>query len=822
MMAAGSPSALNFVLSPIMKAGVEINRGFSIRDLLKFLPYIRKNWWVVVLFGVLAFFIGELYIYKLDRVYAVSTQLLLKQNDDYTSGDLITGTNSKYFGNAYGTYVDNSNEIRVIQSHDLVEKALDKLNFDVSYYLVGRLKTTEVYSGIPFTVTVSTLNPDLYEQEIKFKELDNKRYELDYVIGGQSHSSTGVYGEELLDQYMSLKVVKRNVVIGPDANYMIKPHNKTVLAQSILSNLKVENPDYTNVLLITYSDQLTERAKRFLDTLSSVYMENSLESRLEMNENTVFYIDRQMEEVVNILNSIEDSLVKYRRENSVIDLPKQSDQYFSGYSDNLQKKKSLEFELRTLDDLKDYVISNRDPAFLPPDAYKLPGDDFQTGTLTNLYDLQNKLNKELQVGTLANFGVINLRNQIDSTKRDLLIYIKNTRKAIEQKITDVDIDIGYYDSELDSLPAKQRGLLNIQRRQKVNEDMYLFLLQRRANTIIARASIVPDVKIIEKPRPTGVVLPDIKKILYLFVAVGLMISLLIAAIRIMFFHRIESYEELKSKTDLPILGDVVYSKLEEDLIIAVENDPKSPLAESFRTIRTNLQFMSMGKSSQTILITSNSPGEGKTFCSLNIASIFAKSGKRTIILELDLHKPRVQKGLKLTADKGISTIAAGKHSIHECILNTRIENLSTLLSGPIPPNPSEIVSSKLMDDIIEYCKKNFEYIIIDTPPVGLITDALAIFPKVDIALFVINTKLAFRNSLNNAQEIAMMNEEVHFGFILNGVKRKKSKYYYNRYSYSYGSYGGYGSYGSYGSYGGYGNYGSNSGERKSKPEKDTK
>jgi tyrosine-protein kinase Etk/Wzc len=350
--------------------------------------------------------------------------------------------------------------------------------------------------------------------------------------------------------------------------------------------------------------------------------------------------------------------------------------------------------------------------------------------------------------------------------------------------------------------------------------MYVFLLQRRANTIISRASIVPETKIIERPRYSGIVSPDEDNIIFKWTGIGLLIGLLIGAIRGLFFFRIESYEELKNNTRLPILGDVVQDVVIKDLPIAVEADPKSPMSESFRTIRTNLQYMTMGDGPHLIVITSNSPGEGKTFCSLNLAAILAKSGKKTVLLELDLHKPRVFSGLGLKSEKGVSTYAAGKHGVEECIVASRVEGLDVILAGPQPPNPSELISSRKMDEILDYCKQHYEYVIVDTPPVGFISDALVLTKKATVLIFVLNTRLSYRTALDNAEDIAGINPELQFGFILNGVKRKKSKYYYNRYGYGYGSYGG-GGYSGYGNYGNYGGYG-NSVRRVKVPKTDTK
>ncbi|MEO5642605.1 MAG: polysaccharide biosynthesis tyrosine autokinase [Bacteroidia bacterium] len=809
-----------------MKNNIAPKGGFSLNDIKKILPMIRKNWWIVVLFGAVAYLIGAFYVYKLDKIYASSSSLLLKSNEDYNPGSVISD-NSRFYGNASKTFVDNSNEIRILQSHDLIEKALSRLDFDVSYFLVGRVRTTEVYAGVPFSIKPYVLNAALYEQKIKFRIISEVEYELKYILDDKELTIVGKFDEEFQNPHMRILVSRRKNIAGMalmaknQANYIIQPHRLTDLTKIFLANLQVENPDYTNVLKLTLRDVLPERSTKFLDTLAAVYIENSLISRQELNQSTLYFIERQMDDVSDILDNIEDTLQDYREKNSVIDLDRQSDQYFDKYSAFEGRQKTLELQLKSLDDLEHYIIEDKDPTFLPPSAYILENDQFQVATLEDLYQKRQRLSAELLVGTSQNYAVQNLRNQIDSTKRDILIYIKNSRQAIHEKIDGVVTEIGYYNDQLQMLPLKQRGLLNIMRRQKAYQEMYVFLLQKRANTIIARAGIVPETKIIERPRNIGVVSPDGDKIRFTFLGVGLMLGMALAFMRIVFFHRVETFDELKNATQLPILGDVAYDKMLKELTIAVEHDPKSPMAESFRTIRTNLQYMSTPGTSQVILLTSNSPGEGKTFCSLNLSAAIAKTGKKVILLELDLHKPRVQKGFNLPAVKGISTVAIGKDRIEDVIIKTQIENLDTILSGPLPPNPSELVTSKAMDDILDYCKKNYEYVIIDTPPIGLISDAFVLMRVANVLIFVLNTGFAFRGAIENAHEVATLNPEVHFGFILNGVKRKKSKYYYNRYAYGYKGYGaGYGSYGGgYGGYGGdYGGYGSAPKTKKTKKE----
>lgn len=791
------------------KTEIAPKKGFEIADLMKIVSLIRKNWWITVVLGGLGYGIGYMYVFKTEKVYACSTQLLLKQNSEFNQSSLINDGTGGFYGNVGRTFIDNSNEMRILKSQDLIEEALQRLDFDVSYFLVGRVRTTEVYTGVPFRIHPLVVNPGLYEQMISMKILSFDEYRMEYQLNGQKETVTGRFNEELLTPKIRLLVergpsfIDSSAVGADNGNYLIQMHRISDVAKMCLSRLTVNNPQYTNVLELSYQDVIPERGNRFLDTLSQVYIENTLQSRIDINKNTLYYIDRQMEEVSGILNDIEDSLEVYRRDNQVIDLDRQADLYFDKYSAFDDQKRTVELQQMALNDLEQYIIEDKDPSFLPPTAYLLPNDNFQEDVVDDLYRKQRTLNQLEQTATPNNFDIIQIRNQIDSTKRDILVYINNSRTALKQKTDNIDKEIGYYDSQLGLLPMKQRGLLNIMRLQRVNQDMYVFLLERKANTIIGRASIVSLTQVIERPRLSGIVSPNENKILIAGLSVGLILAALIIFIRIFFFNKIETYDELKSSTTLPVLGEVALGDQINELVLAVEHSPRSPVAESFRTIRTNLQYMLTGGGCQVIVVTSNRPGEGKTFCSLNIAASLAKGGRKVILLELDLHKPRVQKGLGINSEIGISTIAIGKSTVDEAIIQTSVENLYTILAGILPPNPSELVTSKIMTSIIDTCKQKFDYVVIDTPPVGLITDAIVLMRHADVTLFVLNTKFPSRASLANAHDIAQMEPSPHFGFILNGVKRKRSRYYYNRYGYGYG-YGYGGGYGGYGYGGGYG------------------
>jgi capsular exopolysaccharide synthesis family protein len=773
-------------------------------DLKSVLRIVTKNWWILVSFVGVFYLAGYIYAYQLPDIYAAQTSFLLQSNDTYNPSSVVSNNSSAF--NYQQTYVSDANEMSVLKSYDLVKKVVDRLNVNVSYYIKGRLRTTELYTGVPYLVSVFELNASFYEKDINFKIIDQNHYQLNYMVGKDLLSQTGTFGDDFVNSNMRIQVIKngnlsQNYIQELKAmDYHFVIHNPTSLVYKFQGGLKIDNPPFTNVLTVSLKDIIPMRAIAFLDTLANLYIKHTLDNQFEINTNTLFYIDKQLDQVADILNDIEDSMQRYKENRHILDLGQEAQHYFNEYSDFDKQKAEIELKINALNDLEHYIIVERDSTFLPPSLYVLE-DPFLVKDAEELYRLQISKNSALSSVTKKNEAVGNAEKEVKRIKEELLTYIGNLRKAYLEQIQNLDSQIGEYISNIKTLPEKQRGLLNIQRRQNVNEKLYDFLLEKRAQNIIEKAAIIPLTKVIETARSMGVVEPDRNKIYYTFSGIGAVLALILIFLRITFYDRIENIQELKLKTHLPILGEILAAPLASDITIAVEDNTKSPLTESFRTLRTNLQYMAVDTLSKVILFTSNGPGEGKTFCSINLAAILAKAERSVLLLEFDLHKPRIYKALNMIADKGISTIVIGKTKIEDCILKTPVSGMDVILCGPVPPNSSELVLSEKVKDIINYGKEHYDYVIVDTPPLGLISDAFVLMRLSDINLFVLNTKFAYKDAVNYVQETVMANKIKNFGFVLNNVKRKKSKYYYNRYNYGY--YGGYG----YGGYGGYGSYG---------------
>ncbi len=380
-------------------------------------------------------------------------------------------------------------------------------------------------------------------------------------------------------------------------------------------------------------------------------------------------------------------------------------------------------------------------------------------------------------------NTINL--EIENTKNNIIESIKNSINSTEIAKNSIDGRMELIEAEINKLPATERKLVSIERKFKLNDAIYTYLLQKRAEAAIAKASNVPDNKVIDEARISGKVFPKdrINYIIAMFLGLGLpfMIFFFISYFNIKIIDR----KQIESITAKPILGMVIHSNSKSPIVVL--DSPKSRISESIRCIRTNLQFISKEKEKQTLLITSSLSGEGKTFCSINLASIFALIEKKTLLMGFDLRKPRLYTELGLTNNVGISNYLINRSELDEIIQKTQLNNLDVITAGPIPPNPSELIASEKTKQLFSNLKEIYDYIIIDTPPVGLITDAYLLIKYSDINLFIIRHNQTNRNVFESVFREFENTNANNIGIVVNDVNVDKRIYGYGyRYAYGYG------------------------------------
>ena len=527
-------------------------------ELRKYLRILRRNWLILVLLPALAYGFSVVYTYKMTSIYAATTQILLKSNETYDYQQQIF----KGLG-YYQTYQDVANQKRIITSNNLIDSTLARLNLDVSYYIIGRIKKQEVYAYTPFLIDVNSFSKEYFEREIGLRITSENKFQLSYKnAAGEDISREGTFDVPLKDDGLNVlikktaKISKKSIPVISQIQYAFVVHNPVYLRSKFKSSISVENIEYTNILLIKVEDQLPERAVRFLDSLSYVYLRTTMQSQIDINENTIRYIDQQLDTVVHVIDSIENEMDTLRIDRDIINLGKEEDQFFAQYVDMESKKQIYNLKIKSFTALENYINNSKDAKFIPPTYYVLNDEGFLQTSMDELYSMQITRNNALVNVKEPNPSITQLNVNIERMKKDILLYIANSRGAVKIQINDVDREIQRYEGLLKKLPKTQREMLAIQRKLDVNEKLYTFLLEKRANTVIARAGIIPATRIIESAHSVGVVKPDKNKIRYTFGGVAFAIALLIVFIRIQYFTKIETLSELKEQTTLPVLGEI--------------------------------------------------------------------------------------------------------------------------------------------------------------------------------------------------------------------------------------------------------------------------
>jgi tyrosine-protein kinase Etk/Wzc len=781
------------------------NKLIEIKDLLFIWKLITGNLLILILIPFLSYAFGYIYTYRLNNIYGAKVQLLLKSNETYDYQDPI------YDGlGAYGVYMDVQNQMRIIKSKDLIGEVIDRLNINTSYFVVGRLTKKEVFETLPFRANAVVLNSSLYELPIEVEILNETQYEISYVVDGETYNIIHEFDKELENSHFILTISKQytydestlKIIMASD--YEIVFHDRDHLISKYQSCMEIENLEHTSVLDVYISDELQQRAKVFLDTLTDVYIENSKDIQLEVNQNTLENIEKQIDTIDTFIKEKEFELLNYKDQHAVLNLDKQEDEFFKQYVFYTNLRRELEQKKNSVISLDGYLRETQDDRLLPPYFLIEQSDSYLNDAIPKIRSKQINLEVKRSQEYEESPNIINLKKEISLLKKDVRSYLSNLLVAIESEIVVIEGHVKEYESDIKGLPKSAQDILNIQRELDVNNKMYLFLLEKKTNTLIARAGIIPQVRVIETPQLLGVVEPDKKKLIRLFVLAGVVFALIVASIRKLIFERIENVQGLSEVTSLNIVGGIPKTKIENSTIV-VEVKPKSNVTESFRTLRTNLSFMGeQNNKAKKVILSSFFPGEGKTFCSTNLASILAKADKRTLIIDFDLHRPKVHKAFGLENNLGITNYLIGKANFDEIVQYNVFTNLDIITCGILAPNPSELILRTKVKELFDSAELNYDYIIIDTPPFGLLNDTMELSRYCDVFLVIMNTNYSRKRGILRVEDMISKLDNIEKGVVLNNIKETKFSYYYSKYTYKY-SYGynyGYG----YGNTYGYENY----------------
>ena len=790
-------------------------------DLLKYFYLFIANWYWFVLAMIIAFATARFINRNSPKIYRVMATLLIEDQSgnrypmspSMFGGDLTSG-----FG-LYPSWYNIQNQILIIKSESLVSKTLHELDFEVSYYKDEILGPREMLNEVPFVIIPDYNKPQPLGVTFSVTVNGNGSMKLESELADDKvtlyHYLTQRSSEGPSELTVDRPVHFGETVEGDGYSFTFLPRNETQKPENLKSgtwlfrfnsfeelisgwsnalNLKPLE-DEASIVSIEVSTECPAKAQLFINKHLEMYLQRTLDKKNLFATNTINFIDRQLVSIADSLDITEVNLQNYRRNNQVVDLSFQAQKLFEQTKELDNQKAQLKMKDDYFRYLINYLAQNREAGDLV--APSVMGIDDQL--LNNLVLELNRMadNKIAMTGSgaSANPYLSTLESQIRNAKARLE---ENTRNLLNNNtlaMREVDRRLNSLMAEVRKLPQTERELLGIERRFKLNDNIYTYLLQRRAEAQIARASNTPDNEIIDMAK---IVQPPVKPKPMRNYMIALMAGLLVPGTMLVLIRelntKVTSEEDIKRISDLPVAGHIMHSI--RDYQTVVLNDPRSLVSETFRNLRTRLQFFTRETKSPVILITSSMPEEGKTFASINLASAYSLAGKRTVLLGFDLRKPKIYTDFMLNSEKGISTYLIGQHSLDDVIQESGHQNLWVITSGPIPPNPSELAGSEKTKEMFAELKKRFDYIICDSAPIGAVSDTISLAMLADVTIMLVRHRKTVKYILENTLSDARANGLNHISLLLNDISRDKGIYgYTGRYRYGYGYGYAYGVYG---------------------------
>ncbi len=786
---------------------------------------LNWKWFVLSVFICLG--IGFLYLRYTTPIYNTKAKLLIKDDDNrrYRRGGiqgLESMSNLGIISNSYGI----ENEQEILTSTTIAEQAVRDLKIYVTYYIKGRIKERLIYKKQPLNIDMDYAHLDKMNKPIKLSiKRDGNNYKIKgtYFAPIDELTSSGPYEiDQTITNIPSVIRTKAGIItITANGRYKLKDgetliatiQSPRIASYKYVGALSVEQSSKTSsVLNISLNDQDINRGMDYLRQLVICYNGQANEDKNEIAAKTEEFINDRLAKISTELSSTDGALENFKRNNKVIELQLSAQSLAANTSNFEQKLNDANTQISLINSL--IAFANR-----PGNKHQvLPSNvGLQDQSSTSLINEYNKTalerNRLLRTASESSPVVSELTARLDDMSSSIEQALIQARKGLIIERDAIKSQLGQYTGEITKAPEQERILTQIGRQQEVKSGLYLMLLEKREENSISLAATADKGKLIESPQFAGKVSPKGSIIMLIALLLGVAIPSVIIYIINFFRYRIEGHEDVAKLTKLPIIADIVMAsesaKTKADIV--VHENQNNQMEEIFRSMRTNIQFM-LKENENIIMFTSSTSGEGKTFTAANLSVSFALLGKKVILVGLDIRKPRLAELFEINNHhNGITPLLTMEEptweDIEEQTLPSGInDNLSLLMAGPIPPNPSELVSRPSLSKIFDILKQHYDYVLIDTAPVGLVTDTLQVGKYCNISVYICRADYTPKASFNLINSLAEEGKLPNMCIGINGIdlSMKKHSYYYG-----YGKYGKYGRYSHYGHYGkgGYGSYG---------------
>jgi capsular exopolysaccharide synthesis family protein len=755
--------------------------NLTLKDLfykyVRFLP-------LFLLSVAIALFLAFAYLRYTTQIYSATGAMLIKNQEQSSKSDKIEDII------AGGNHQQNiQNEIEVLKSLPLMERVVNRLKLQFSYTAKGKIKDYNIYRQGPFIMEAfeivdSTRN---FSQDIKF------------VNAGEFHINnepTLFKLEQIIrNQYGVFRLTKKMTPIA-GSEYKVTWDPSESIASGLAGGVKVQPKTAgTTILSISLQSTNAQMAADIINGLMLEYDSLTVEEKNHSNDQMLSFINSRLLAMNLELDTLQLKFLNYKQQNNLIDIDKQTGDYFTRLGDVDKSTIDQQFRLGLAEEITNY-LKNKKNQYTQVTPSSLTLEDI---TLNEQVSLYNKAQLERQALVDANVPLQNpaikeAEGQIEKVRQNILESVNNIRLALNSSINTLKARSTSEQSKLERLPFKLKEYVEMERQINTKLALYTLLEGKKEEAAIARASTISNSSIVDKATASNVpVKPNRRTIQILAILVGIGLPALLIFVGEVLNDKISTRFDIEKLTQAPILGEIGHSFADNTLV--VNRTSRTMVAEQFRIIRSNLQYVvNKPDKSIIILVTSSFSGEGKSFISTNMAAVLALAGKKTIILEFDIRKPKVLSGLHMSKRPGITNFLMGKAELEELIAPVpEHDNLFVLACGPVPPNPSEMLLDSKVADLFTKLNGAFEVIIIDTAPVGMVSDALTLSKFVDCTLYLVRQGHTFKKQIALIDELYRENKLPKVSIVINDVKNKPGYGYYGygRYGYGYGY--GYGS-----------------------------
>jgi tyrosine-protein kinase Etk/Wzc len=645
-------------------------------------------------------------------------------------------------------------EIEIIKSPIIRDKVTKYLNLGISYFVYGNILFEEKFNDSPIKVVyIDDAISLLYDTPIDIQIVDAENFKLE--IPRKDYSGNFKFGEICKTPYLNivLSLTNQYKAFNNNQKMFILFNSKSMLAKQFQEDLFV---DISNIdaktLTISYKDHNPIKAYQILKSIDSIYLDQTLQLKIKSYDQAIDFLNKSISNAEKNLLDAENDFESFMRNSKTMDVRADYTKYNKLEDDVEKQKTDLKLQADLLFDLKEIVLNNSSLKDFIPSLPKIDNDQL-VKAISSLNQLNQEKERLLLSQNTNTFAFQTKQVSIQKTKEGVLNLISQNEKIVQKQIHELNKQTYEIESVKLTLPGKETEMSRLKRHYNLYDKFYVLLMEKMVEQSISRAGVTGN--FVELSEPSINIIPIYPKRNLLFMiglGLGIVLSICFVIIRYLLYDTITTLAELEKSIQATIIGSVPEYNKEVMLYsqLVVDKSPKSAVSESIRSIRTNLEFIIPNKERRILSITSTISGEGKTFVAVNLAGVIAMSNQKVVILDLDMRKPKIHLAFDAENNNGISTILIGKNTVEQCIQHTSIKNLDFITAGPLPPNPSELILLKEFDKLIEDLQYIYDVVIIDTPPVGLVTDGILIMKKVDVPLYVVRinySKFAVANEI---------------------------------------------------------------------------